>query len=80
MYDYSDAERENDPFALPNLEIFEIGAWNVADFVDFSDSEGEIEPGIYYWYCFPGTMPDSDMFGPFLTYDEALADARGEMS
>lgn len=30
----------------------------------------------YYWYCFPGCLPDGDPVGPFETEEEALADAR----
>jgi len=30
----------------------------------------------YFWYCFPGCMPDSDEFGPYDTEKEALADAQ----
>ena len=29
-----------------------------------------------YWYCFPGCMPDSDIFGPFATRAEAIEDMR----
>lgn len=32
----------------------------------------------WYWYCFPGCLPDSDPVGPFDTEAEALADAQGE--
>lgn len=31
----------------------------------------------WYWYCFPGCMPDGGLNGPFETAEEALADARG---
>ena len=30
----------------------------------------------YYWYCFPGCLPDSDPIGPFDTEEEAIEDAR----
>ena len=30
----------------------------------------------FYWYCFPGCLPDGDPIGPFATEAEALADAR----
>jgi hypothetical protein len=30
----------------------------------------------FYWFCFPGCLPDSDPIGPFATEDEAIADAR----
>jgi hypothetical protein len=38
--------------------------------------EEGIHGGWFYWYCFPGCMPDGDMYGPFPTYEEALADAQ----
>lgn len=30
----------------------------------------------FYWFCFPGCLPDSDPFGPFATEQEAIDDAR----
>lgn len=39
--------------------------------------EGEgLTGGWFYWYCFPGCMPDSEANGPFATRDEALKDAQ----
>jgi hypothetical protein len=32
--------------------------------------------GWFYWYSLPGCMPSSDLFGPFMTEEEALEDAR----
>jgi len=32
----------------------------------------------YYWYCFPGCLPDSDPIGPFETESEALAAAQDD--
>lgn len=32
--------------------------------------------GWFYWFCFPGCLPDSDPVGPFATEADALADAR----
>lgn len=32
--------------------------------------------GFWWWTCLPGCLPESDAFGPFATYDAALADAR----
>lgn len=29
----------------------------------------------FYWYCFPGCLPDSSCFGPFETEQDALAEA-----
>lgn len=34
--------------------------------------------GWFYWYCFPGCMPDSEATGPFATRAEALAAAQSE--
>ena len=30
--------------------------------------------GWFYWYCFPGCLPDSEPSGPFATEAEALAE------
>ena len=62
MYIHSDIERESVDTALENVEVFYFG-----------------EPyavGWYYWFCFPGCLPDSDPVGPFDTEDEAIADCR----
>ena len=94
MQAYSDTSRENDPHALPDLEVFYM---NVRDFVEASHDTWmaertlEIEPsqfsnltdcseleGWYWWICYPGCLPDSNPIGPFDTENEALADARLE--
>lgn len=80
MQAYSDPSRESDPHALPDVEVFHVGpgGWT-ADEVrgDYESASGEeLEPGWYYWFCFPGCLPDSEPIGPFETEDEALADAR----
>jgi hypothetical protein len=68
MYHYSSVEREQDTYALPDIEIFEVRE---------TDSNADIwEPGFYYWYCFPGCLPDSDPFGPYATENEALEAAK----
>lgn len=79
MQAYSDPRRENDPHALPDLEVWEIRASDPIDVREYSREDGETEilsAGWYYWFCFPGCMPDSDLSGPFDSYDAALADAR----
>ena len=101
--DYSNPDREHDEYMLPDLEIFQLTAREVAeldeDLIDeymkrrefrlagfngrdrdamfdaLVEDEG-ITGGWFYWYCFPGCMPDGDMFGPFASYKDALADAR----
>lgn len=44
--------------------------------IDAIVEENGIEGGWFYWYCFPGCMPDSEPSGPFETEALALADAR----
>jgi len=34
-----------------------------------------ITGGWFYWFCFPGCLPDSDPIGPFETEEQALKDA-----
>jgi hypothetical protein len=67
MMFYSDPARESCPHALPDAEVF---------YINYSgDLEGE-EPGWYYWFCFPGCIPDSEPTGPFQTQEEAIEDCR----
>lgn len=67
-YIYSNSEREADPHALPDIEVFQSvkgDGWNL--------------PRGWYWMsCFPGCMPDGEPAGPFKTRAEAEAAAREE--
>jgi len=70
---YSDPKRAASPWALPDLETFEITAHGTP----WEGSDGErLEPGWYWWSCFPGCLPDSDPFGPFGSEADALADCQ----
>lgn len=74
---YSDPERENDTYALPDVEVFyHDGRWDDGDcFSPGVWSDDEPAPaGWYYWYCFPGCLPDSDPIGPYET-EQAAFDA-----
>ena len=100
---YSDPSREPEPYVLPDCEVFQLTATEVAEtmedeiheflerpefrlanmnsrlrekMLDAMVEELGIEGGWFYWYCFPGCMPDSEPFGPFKTREEAIADAR----
>lgn len=64
MYIYSDPSRATDTYALPDVEV-----WHVADPVSDSDLDG---PGWYFWYCFPGCLPEGDPWGPHPTRQEAI--------
>ncbi len=48
----------------------------VADCTDCETTNELTDRGWFYWFCFPGCLPDSEPFGPFATEDEALDDAR----
>jgi hypothetical protein len=82
---YTDAAREADPHALPDVEVFEVKESDIALNVRFSTGgprdllrrDVDIsEAGWYYWYAMPGCMPDSDAIGPFETETDALHAAR----
>ena len=82
MQAYSNPKRErhylgNDKvnkWSLPDLEIFYLTDKMIKE---WQDEGHEIEgKGFYYWYCFPGCSPDSDIMGPFASEELALADAR----
>lgn len=65
---YSDPARETEINALPDVEIF----YQVAQ-----DDEDKFDgPGFYWWFCYPGCLPDSDPFGPFESEADAQSDAR----
>jgi hypothetical protein len=89
---YTDKTREQEPWALPNAEVFEL---TQQDFIRASEGScqairmkeemetagGNFEAaanlaGWYWWPCFPGCMPEAEPFGPFETEAEAVADAR----
>lgn len=88
---YSNPDREHEPHALPDIEVFKrfyincskCGSVLLTDSGYYSCSECErmgnterTEQGWFYWFCFPGCLPDSDPNGPFPTKAEALADAQ----
>lgn len=80
---YFDRTREDDPHALPNLEIFyaEEGEWGYDDNGERCEADDAAEcmlnaEGYYWWACFPGCLPDSEPNGPFESEEEALNDAR----
>lgn len=76
MQAYSDPKREDDPHALPDVEVFYIDAKEAAQISKDSNGDDSPEPGWYWWTCLPGCLPDSEPFGPFATEAEALADAQ----
>jgi hypothetical protein len=81
---YSDPSRASDPHALPDIEVFYVPAWEQSTKPRAgehpTDQDGNyLEPGWYWWSCFPGCLPDGDPSGPFDSEAEALADAQAGM-
>ena len=72
MQAYSDPTREDDDYALPDVEVFYIPD----DYQPEPEDGQPLPDGWYWWSCFPGCLPDSDPVGPFDTEAEALADAQ----
>ena len=72
MQVYSDQTREDNDHALPDIEVF----YSYTDVPAWGEDIEPIEPGWYWWPCFPGCMPDSEPVGPFATEEEAIADAQ----
>jgi len=72
-YFYTDPERESDPHALPNVEVFHADRKTCDEDV-FGESFTFV--GFYYAFGFPGCLWDSDPVGPFDTEAKALAEAR----
>jgi len=53
-----------------NLEIFYVDEAMVND-----ENMNYEATGYYWWFCFPGCLPESDAYGPFETEEEAAEDA-----
>ena len=75
---YSDPERENDPHALPDVEVFYLNETQAIETLYGEEWVGKLDDdsGWYWWACMPGYMPDGDPNGPFETEQEAIADAK----
>lgn len=54
-----------------SFEVF----WALGD--DHREGEAPLEPGWYWWPCFPECLPDGEPNGPFNTSTEATDDALG---
>lgn len=78
---YLEEDRKDDAWSLPNLEVFQmtkddiVGLGKESYYYDEIDDE-YLDAGFYYWFCFPGCLPEGEPSGPYKTEDEALKDAR----
>lgn len=80
---YSDPTREHDTYALPDVEVFYSSDMpceecDACDACDACDGTGHKPAGYYYWYCFPGCMPEGGAWGPYDTENEAVEAMRDE--
>ena len=84
---YSDETRAEDPYTLPDVEVFYMdqptcdhcGRENKAarETCRFCGAIlPEFAPGWYFWYCLPGCLPDSEPDGPYPTEEAALEAVR----
>lgn len=64
---YSHPEREGNPHALPDAEVF---------YAKPNELDGNSHAGWYYWFCFPGCLPDGEPIGPFDSEQAAIDDCR----
>lgn len=89
MQAYSDPTRKDDPYSLPDIEVFhhehakrELMCLNAGYKAELYgecilNDEGDCLGTGWYWQsCFPGCLPDSEPIGPFETEAEALQDAQ----
>ena len=76
MY-YFDESDESDSHALPDVEVFYAEAGDLELEQGVPESE-QSEAGWYYWFCFPGCLPESDPSGPYPS-EEAAIEACREM-
>ena len=72
-YEYTDERREPEADTQPDVEVFHSSARGRVTSKGF---EVKTKAGYFYAFGFPGCLHDSDPYGPFPTYEAALADAR----
>ena len=69
---YSDPRRASLPYSLPDCEVFHRTRAENKEY-GCTDSDGIPMPaGWYYWYCFPGCMPEGDPMGPYSSERAAI--------
>lgn len=73
---YSDESRESDAYTLPDCEVFYRTRAENKEYGVLDGDDKPMPSGWYYWYCFPGCMPESGPMGPYRTEQEALDSAR----
>lgn len=75
------AERDDLIYEYMQRHEFRLAGMNSRDrerMFDAMIKENDIQGGWFYWYCFPGCLPDSEAIGPYATHDEALKAAQDD--
>jgi hypothetical protein len=75
-YYYVDPQRESEPHALPDVEVFFLEYNQLAVQGAKVLVASQHERGWFYAYGFPGCLWDSEPVGPFDTEAKALKAAR----
>ena len=72
---------EEEIYAAMKLPEFRLASMNGRDrekLLDYIVEEHSVTGGWFYWYCFPGCLPEGSPFGPYKSQRAALAAARAE--
>ena len=56
--------------APDGVEVFQGSDYDLSELIEDNRADAW-----YWWYCFPGCLPDSDPFGPFDSEQEAIDNA-----
>src|SRR5262249_32935710 len=77
MMIYSNPEREQDPHALPDVEVFYVSEQQAAENSMQMDNCEEnwcpcCEPGWFWKSAFPGCLRDGDLMGQLETKEDAI--------
>lgn len=72
-------EEQNDIDKLRSESPFEVFYSDISEQTSdtrfWNADDRPIGTGYFYWFCFPGCMPDSEPFGPFESEASAYRDA-----
>jgi hypothetical protein len=64
--------------ASKRFPLMHMNSRDRAKAIAWAVEESGAEGGYFYWYCFPGCLPEGPAIGPFRTANEALEVVRDE--
>lgn len=65
---------------LPEYRLASMNSRVREKLLDYIVAEHGVEGGWFFWFCFPGCLPESTPFGPYASQADALAAAREMVS